>query len=131
MNKIPKFVYWLPTLLWLTIIFTFSAQPAIQTSAVDWQDFFVKKTAHFVEYAILTGLLIFSLHRTTRLSWIRIIYLSILISITYAISDEFHQSFVPGREARFRDVLIDSSGSLSVGLLSLKKQWLDNTNYRV
>lgn len=131
MSKIPKIIYWLPTFIWLIVIFTFSAQPTIQTSAVDWQDFFVKKTAHFIEYAILTGLFIYSLSRTTRLGWSRIIFLSIFVSISYAISDEFHQSFVPGREARVRDILIDSFGSLSVGLLSSKIRWLDNPNYRV
>ena len=42
--------------------------------------------------------------------------LSFLFSVIYASSDEFHQTFVPGRDGNIVDVLIDSSGSL-VGIL--------------
>ena len=42
--------------------------------------------------------------------------LSFLFSVIYALSDEFHQSFVPGRDGNIVDVLIDSSGAL-VGIL--------------
>ena len=42
--------------------------------------------------------------------------LSFLFSVIYALSDEFHQTFVPGRDGNIVDVLIDSSGSL-VGVL--------------
>ena len=36
-----------------------------------------------------------------------------IISILYAISDEFHQYFVPERAAELKDVLVDSAGALS------------------
>ena len=42
--------------------------------------------------------------------------LSFLFSVIYALSDEFHQTFVPGRDGNIVDVLIDSSGAL-VGIL--------------
>ena len=42
--------------------------------------------------------------------------LSFLFSVIYAFSDEFHQTFVPGRDGNIVDVLIDSSGAL-VGIL--------------
>ena len=42
--------------------------------------------------------------------------LSFLFSVIYASSDEFHQTFVSGRDGNIIDVLIDSSGSL-VGVL--------------
>ena len=42
--------------------------------------------------------------------------ISFIISFLYAISDEFHQHFVPGRSPEIRDVLIDSSGSI-IGIL--------------
>lgn len=38
-------------------------------------------------------------------------WLSVLISFLYAVSDEYHQSFVPGRGPAFRDVLIDTIGA--------------------
>jgi len=131
MNKITKIKFWLPAIFWMLIIFSFSAHPAIQTSQIDWQDFFLKKTAHFMEYAILTGLYIYALKRTTHHTWSCIILFAICLSSLYALSDEFHQTFVPGREPRIRDVIIDITGSLSIGLFLLKKTGVDNTHYRV
>lgn len=46
--------------------------------------------------------------------------LALLMAIAYAFSDEWHQSFVPGRSATFSDVLVDTSGAL-IGLLLI---WL-------
>jgi len=45
----------------------------------------------------------------------------------YAITDEFHQYFVPGRSAEIRDVLIDSSGAfigilLTIGIIQIKRK---------
>ncbi len=45
------------------------------------------------------------------------ILITLLISIIYAFSDEFHQFFIPGRFASLKDVLIDSTGSLCSILL--------------
>jgi len=39
-----------------------------------------------------------------------------LLSFLYACSDEFHQTFVPGRAGQFKDVLIDTAGAL-IGLI--------------
>ena len=39
--------------------------------------------------------------------------LSFVITVIYAALDEFHQSFIPGREPKIRDVVIDSIGSIS------------------
>ena len=130
MKTLGKIRYWIPALVWMGIIFAFSARPAVQASGIDWQDFFIKKTAHFVEYAVLTTLLIFSLNRTTSWNKTKKIVFAVIISGLYAVSDEFHQSFIPGREPHVRDVLIDALGSLSAGLFSWKNQWIDKLNYR-
>ena len=42
--------------------------------------------------------------------------LALFLCITYAISDEAHQLFVPGRGARLKDVLIDSFGA-AIGIM--------------
>lgn len=42
--------------------------------------------------------------------------ISIGVGIIYAISDEFHQSFIPGRSAEIRDVLIDTFGVI-IGII--------------
>ncbi len=74
-------------------------------------DFYVRKSAHFLEYATLSLLWI----RAFRLSGYRLlpsILGTLLISIAWAGADELHQSFVPSRTPAFKDVLIDASGGL-------------------
>ena len=74
--------------------------------------FLVRKTAHFTEYAILGALFYLNLIQFPKLnSHIKKLLLPILFSFLYAITDELHQVFVPGRSAQFRDVLIDTLGA--------------------
>jgi len=107
-----KFVrYYIPVLLWMGVIFSFSEFPTKQAGGIYWVDFIIKKTAHVVEYGILTILSYRAFlsknvkHRNAAL-W------AILISVLYGVSDEFHQGFTPGREPHIRDVFFDTIGSL-------------------
>ncbi len=70
----------------------------------------VRKTAHFVEYTVL-GFLMWRALRAEGAGPPRQFFLALALCALYAASDEFHQSFVKGREASVRDVLIDSSGA--------------------
>lgn len=72
----------------------------------------VRKTAHFVEYAIL-GVLLTVLFRINRM---RKIWLPWLAGTIYAVTDEWHQSFSPGRSCDPKDVLVDACGVL-IGVL--------------
>jgi VanZ family protein len=110
MVRIYRIYYWLPTILWMAFIFGFSAQPSLHASSVSWQDFLIKKSAHVTEYFILGLFLNFSLKNSTKLSLRQRLLLLIIIGLVYAVSDEFHQTFIAGREGRIRDVLIDSLG---------------------
>lgn len=112
--------YWLPTLLWAFLIFNMSGRSSIHTTDVYWQDFVFKKTAHFIEYFIFAVLIYRSLKNTTGFSKEKILILSFVITVFYAASDEFHQSFIPGREPRIRDVVIDAIGA-TTGLIALQK----------
>ncbi len=103
MTKQTIFLY-VPVIIWCGLIFAVSNRPTISTVDSYAIDFALKKLAHFIEYFIL-GVLVY---RATKNIWI-----SIIFCITYAISDEFHQSFIPGREPRGRDVIIDSLGSIT------------------
>ena len=47
-----------------------------------------------------------------------------LIGTAYAVTDEFHQSFVPGRSCEFRDIVIDSCGVLTGVLAALLAGWI-------
>ena len=105
----------------MMVIFSFSARPAIQASSFDLLDFLIKKTAHFVEYFILTLLLSFSFKKTTSFSLVRILVYSVTIAMIYAISDEGHQTFVPGRDGRLRDVIIDTTGILTSSFVVKKR----------
>lgn len=82
---------------------------------LDTLSFIIRKTAHFTEYFIL-GLLTYNMTYNYK----KKTYLSIIICILYAISDELHQSLVPGRSCQILDILIDSSASiLAIYLLSI------------
>ncbi|MEA3376181.1 MAG: VanZ family protein [Chloroflexota bacterium] len=106
---------WLPALAWMGLIFFVSAQPSLP-SAPAWWDVILKKTMHAVAYAILTWLYLGALRGTWEDD--RIIRVaSVILAVAYAISDEVHQTFVPGRNGTLVDVLLDGVGILSVMLL--------------
>lgn len=121
---------YLVVLLWMIVIFKFSADPAkisdgksglviemVTFLGMDINgifgglaNFIVRKAAHFTEYFILSLLLINALKENYNLN--KSLKMAILITFLYACSDEFHQLFVPGRSGKFEDVLIDTSGGL-------------------
>ena len=70
----------------------------------------IRKLAHFTEYLILGTLVI---NMFTKNNAKKTYLLSILLCIIYAISDEIHQIFVPGRACQLKDILIDSVGSIT------------------
>ena len=69
----------------------------------------IRKLAHFSIYTVV-GLLMMSLMNTYKLKQNKRIWISFIVGVLYASSDEIHQYFVPGRSARFFDVMIDSAG---------------------
>lgn len=71
--------------------------------------YIVRKTAHFCEYALLGGLL-FGLCTSFYLTRLKGIIISQIVGSLYAVSDEIHQYFVPGRSCQFSDMLLDSCG---------------------
>ncbi len=114
---------WLPPIIWMGLIFLLSSRPTIKTTQIYWQDFLVKKTAHFIEYAILSFLYIRAFLGSS-FSRKKTFILAFLISLIYAASDEYHQSFIPGREPRVRDVVIDSIGALfAIYVVATKPNW--------
>src|SRR3954462_10059121 len=78
----------------------------------------VRKCAHVTEYAILAALCWRALRRSGNADvweW-KVALKTLLLVVVYAATDEFHQKFVPSREASVLDVLIDSGGG-ALGLL--------------
>ena len=76
----------------------------------------VRACAHFTIFAIL-GFLISLLLNDYGFSNIKTIVYSFVLTVFYALSDELHQSFVPGRSAQLVDLITDSCGAIS-GILS-------------
>ena len=77
----------------------------------DQVTFFVRKAAHFSIYTVL-GIWLMNEANTFKISKKVKILLCVLFGFLYAISDEFHQSFVSGRSQEIRDICIDTCGVL-------------------
>jgi hypothetical protein len=105
------FKYWLPVGIYLIIIFLFSDHPTVTVTTIDWGDFLFKKTIHFFEFGILFLLFYRAFNKTVDWPSNKIAIWAIILTVLYAISDEYHQSFIPGRTATVRDVMIDSAGA--------------------
>ena len=91
-----------PPLALMGVIFFFSAQPDLSTGLGTW-DLVVRKLAHMAEYGLLWLLWLRALGRGHALA-------ATVITLTYAATDELHQSFVEGRNGTPVDVLIDAAG---------------------
>jgi VanZ family protein len=101
---------WAPVVAWAAVIFALSSIPDLGTGLGGW-DLALRKVAHAAEFAVL-GLLLMRAAGDTRLALVG--------GILYALSDELHQHFVPGRLGSPLDVLIDSVGVL-VGVLAWRR----------
>ncbi len=72
-------------------------------------DHYVRKAAHFTEFAALGALLLFDLHLFDVKRFLTV-YIAFLSGFVVACLDELHQLFIPGRACMFTDVLIDTGG---------------------
>lgn len=134
----------------MILIFVLSAQPATDSSRLsrgltrkilEWFEFFrnfdeetklkivsglqfvVRKSAHFSVYAILGSLSFLNCNCYEKLKKNKL-WLSVAFCFFYAITDEIHQKFVPGRSGEIRDVLIDTSGSIFGVLVTIVISYL-------
>jgi VanZ family protein len=136
-------ISWAAVLLWMLLIFTFSAQPGKQSNNLSEKvsvtiietdkqpavkdsknatvlmediNHLVRKSAHFSAYLIL-GILVVNALRSSRIKGNKLFWISLIVCMLYSSSDELHQMFVPGRTALVTDVMIDSFGAvLGIGL---------------
>ncbi len=99
----------------MAVIFVVSAQRSVPSVAGRW-DVVVKKAMHVAAYGILTWLYLRALRGTTS-DDTPVRAVAAALALTYALSDEYHQGFVPGRNASLSDVLIDGVGVIAVILL--------------
>jgi VanZ family protein len=129
---------WTAVILWMALIFYLSHQPATESNKLSTEiteiiiqtiervapnmefdvrglNHIIRKNTHFFAYLIL-GVLVINALRVSRVRGYRSIALALGICILYAISDEIHQFFIPGRSGEVRDVVIDTAGA-SVGIM--------------
>lgn len=130
-------------LIWMCVIFVFSGQDGSESTEKskiiiyifnyigldlnsilgDMADFVVRKGAHMTEYFILIMLI----QRALRIKYTlnKSLCFSFLLTVLYAGSDEYHQTFVPGRCGQVKDVLIDSCGAL-IYVIIIKCKHINN-----
>jgi VanZ family protein len=100
---------WIPALLMMVVIFLISARTPSELPYFAWADGVIKKGAHMFGYALLAVLYWRALDLKPESLWV-----AWLLALAYAVTDEFHQSYVPGRTSSPWDVLIfDNLGALS------------------
>jgi VanZ family protein len=128
------FIRWLPVLLWAIIIFFTSANPNpyralpaswnIQTVPIQsdsgskkiTRDEILGRFLHAAEYLVLAALIAQALTGRGDLR-IALLAMALGLSVLYALSDEVHQIFVPGRAFELRDLALDLAGS-ALGIIS-------------
>ncbi len=135
-----KILYYIPALLIMVMIFAFSSKSAEisgkssmtianmiysvyenisgntkadeeRLNSVEFLDHIVRKGAHVTEFALLAAAWAWPLSKSG-LKGMKLALTAIGLTVLYAASDEFHQTFVPGRSGEIRDVCIDSLGAL-------------------
>lgn len=149
-KQLMTFISWTAVIVWMILIFNLSSQVAKESNslskgiteivietiekATQKTDFDVskfnsllRKNAHFFVYLVL-GILVMNAIRRSGLYGVRGFILVLGICILYAISDEVHQLFVPGRGPQVEDVLIDSVGTIvGVGMYSIVDKVIHNS----
>jgi VanZ family protein len=110
---------WAPPIALMAVIFVLSAQPDLD-SGLGVVDLIGRKLIHAGEYALLCFLWWRAL-RTVAASG-RAAVGALAITVGYAITDEFHQTFISGRSGSPVDVLIDSAGAAIAAVLLARRE---------
>lgn len=115
----------LPALIWMGVIYISSGTPDLKSVPLVqrmgllpeslapaigwWLEWVLRKSAHLLSYALLALLLLWAFSALTDRR--RALRAALLAAVLYAVSDELHQAFVPGRQGRWYDVAIDTAGA--------------------
>jgi VanZ family protein len=108
---------WAPVAAWAAVIFVLSSIPDLGTGLGE-TDLVLRKIAHAAEFAVLGFLLLRAVRREPA---------ALVLGFAYAVSDEVHQHFVPGREGAVLDVAIDAVG-VAIGVLLVGRRWSEAGN---
>lgn len=116
-NRISRIILaWSAVAAWAALIFLLSATPGLGTGLGIW-DYILRKTAHMFEFGFLT----FLVWRALQLHGLRhplALALGMAAALVYAMTDEYHQSFVEGRVGSIYDIGFDLAGIvIAAGLI--------------
>ncbi|MBP9807739.1 VanZ family protein [bacterium] len=120
-----RYLFWGLALLWMAVIFAFSNQAnsgAYTEAYLQDANVPIRKLAHMFEFAVLALLyqaaLVGSLMPQGEAEFetkFKNYWFALALAVLYALADEFHQAFVPGRSASLFDAGVDAAGAL-IGL---------------
>lgn len=105
------FFYWLPVFFWAGIIFYLSSQSGLSAGLTTPNEIIFRKVVHMLEFGILAALLMRTFHKAHGVKMPKAFFGAFILTIIYAFSDEFHQSFVSDRNGNIKDVLVDIIGA--------------------
>lgn len=121
---------WGPVLALMSLLFISSAQPKITPPGTPPDlvylsgampvfpgvlDTLIKKSAHFIVYGLL-GLLAMRACIHWGIEPRQAMYFAITLTAAYALSDELHQAFIPGRHPSGIDIGLDFAGAATFAL---------------
>lgn len=95
--------------MWMAVIFVLSSIPDLHSGLLPLWDLILRKIAHVAEFAVL-GWLMFRAFEVGGIPRTRAAVFAAVISVFFAGTDEWHQTFVTGRHGSPLDVLVDSVG---------------------
>ena len=128
----PDFVkYQLPVLIWMGFIFALSCVPGSTLAPIEFMD------AHLIAHSLLFGMLYILGYRALKYqNYSRFLHefslLAALVLVAlYGASDEFHQSFTPGRTEDFKDLMIDVMAGLVALLIVMAYERIRNTTKKL
>jgi VanZ family protein len=111
---VASFPYWVPTVLWMGVIFFLSTLPE---SATPGRGIISDKVCHGAEYFILAFLILFALQRTTRARFFIVFWITLVWVALYGLSDEIHQLYVSTRQFSVGDLVADVCGAALLFLI--------------
>jgi len=112
---------WLPVFLWCALIYYLSSIPSLRSDFSSDIDFILRKIAHMAEYGILTVLLFRAYYKSNGFTIRKSVSFAMIFALTYAFADEYHQTFIFGRQGSLNDVFIDSLGIFFISFLIYRK----------
>jgi VanZ family protein len=105
---------WLPSMVLMAMIFGFSSIPSQDLPSFGTLDLVVKKGGHMLGFGLLALAYLYGLRFDQNRYW-----LALLLTMGYALTDEFHQSFVPGRNPSWVDAIIIDGGAAALTLIMI------------